>query len=194
MNPKFWIIIFFCLFILGAITFDKYRFSSRSEMETPRKGDVLINTDSWKDVPEVVFNPTDGHPVRLSDFRGKVVILNFWATWCPTCRVEFGSLLKLVRYFKGDVVLIAVSADREKSAMDNFLSGLRSEFSLELDSNYVLVPWDPERRIIGDLFQTERFPEAIIVSKDGRMVRKVIGSIDWDGEKISGLVKDLLNL
>lgn len=118
-------------------------------------------------------------PVSLSDFRGRVVLLNFWASWCAPCVIEFPKLRDLARDYPGQIAVLAISSDRGQAEIDRFLkkSGIAPAENL-------LISLDAERHISQDLFQTIRLPETFIIDPEGRMVRKVIGDTDWTGEEM----------
>jgi len=124
--------------------------------------------------------------VRLSDFRGKVVFLNFWATWCKPCREEMPSMEVLYKNFERDgLVVLAVSIDRVTTKKDipPFVKGLSLTFPILVDS------WgrtDKRYKLIG-------VPETYIIDQQGVLREKIIGPRDWtlmDNLKvITGLLK-----
>ena len=113
----------------------------------------------------------DGKPMHISDLHGKVVVLNFWASWCPPCVEETPSLNRLQAKIapQGGVVL-AVSEDESEPNYEKFLH----------DQNVSFPTWrDPEQKV-NLLYGTTIFPETYIIDRDGKLVRKVIGPQDWD--------------
>jgi thiol-disulfide isomerase/thioredoxin len=151
-----------------------------------------VDTNPWAPVPKVSFVDLEGGAFTLDEFKGKVVLLNFWASWCPPCAVEFPSLLRLIRRYDGDVALVAVSNDEDKEAIGKFLKDFEGEFAAELKSPSLRVAWDRDRGLSGNTFNTVQFPETIIVSPDGRMARKVVGDIRWDSDEIRSFMDALL--
>ncbi len=137
--------------------------------------------------PDFTFTPM-GHKseVALSDFKGKVVLLNFWASWCAPCVIEFPKLRDLAKDYPDQLAVLAISSDRTQTDMDKFLkkSGITPTANL-------LISLDAERHISQDLFQTIRLPETFIIAPDGRMVRKVIGDTDWTGETMRAYLTSL---
>lgn len=121
-------------------------------------------------VADVSFVDLDGHTVRLSDFRGEVVLLNFWATWCPPCVDEMPSLEKLQKAL-GDKGLrvLAVSVDERIEDVERF----REDLQLTLP-----ILHDPGAQVAHS-FATFKFPETYILDRDGVLVSKVIGPRDW---------------
>jgi len=125
----------------------------------------------------------NGHATQLSDFRGKVVVLNFWATWCPPCVAEVDSLSALQRDIskRGGVVL-GVSIDEDPDAYQKFLS-----------DHHVPFPTfrDPTKKI-ADSYGTSMWPETYIIDTDGRIARKIVAEQDWDSPALEGYVESLL--
>jgi peroxiredoxin len=121
--------------------------------------------------PEFRLTASDGRQVGLSDFRGKMVMVHFWATWCPPCVEEMPALDKLNNALKGtDFVMLTVSVDEGGvEAVAPFM--LRNRLSLP-------VLFDPGGEVAGQ-YGTSKFPETYIVDREGVVRYKVIGSRDW---------------
>ncbi len=125
-----------------------------------------------KEAPDFELPDLDGKPVRLSDFRGKVVFLNFWATWCKPCKEEMPSMEVLYKNFEKDgLVILAVSIDRVTTKKDipPFVQALNLSFPILVDS------WgqtDKRYKLMG-------VPETYIIDRQGVLREKVIGPRDW---------------
>jgi thiol-disulfide isomerase/thioredoxin len=118
--------------------------------------------------PAVTLKDLRGHKVRLSDYKGKVVMLNFWATWCPPCRAEMPDLVKWQSdYRKKGLQVIGITYPPEKK------SEVRS-FTRSLKVNYPIVIGSKETKEL--FFQGETLPLTIIIDREGN-IREVIEGI-----------------
>jgi thiol-disulfide isomerase/thioredoxin len=136
--------------------------------------------------PDFSFVTLKNQPGRLSDFRGKVVLLNFWASWCAPCVIEFPKLEELAKNYPDHLAVLAISADTDRAEIEKFLHRIKYE-----KRKNMLIVHDKDKRISQDLFQTIKFPETIIIDPAGRMVRKVVGDTDWTGEEMKAYLSDL---
>lgn len=117
----------------------------------------------------------DQHKISLDQFRGKIVVLNFWATWCPPCVEEMPSLVTLQRRLKDKgVTVLAVSLDVDENAYNRFLK----DHAIDL-----LTVRDPDHKS-SDLYGTFKFPETYVVDREGKMRRKFIGAVDWNQPEV----------
>jgi cytochrome c biogenesis protein CcmG, thiol:disulfide interchange protein DsbE len=120
--------------------------------------------------------------VTLSDFRGKVIVLNFWATWCPPCVDEMPSLVQLQHRFKDKgVVLLGVSLDVDGDAYHKFLKDHNIDF---------LTVRDADQKS-NNLYGTFKFPETYIIDRSGIVRRKFIGPVDWSQPEIVDFLSKL---
>ena len=111
----------------------------------------------------------DDHKVSLHDFRGRIVVLNFWATWCPPCVEEMPSLVKLQSNLKDRAVVVAVSVDEDERSYRTFLKKNNVD---------LLTIRDPQQKS-NELYGTFKFPETYIIDRNGIVQRKFIGAVDW---------------
>ncbi|MES2856585.1 MAG: TlpA disulfide reductase family protein [Bdellovibrionota bacterium] len=132
----------------------------------------LLTKMEKEGVPDFELKTLDGKPVTVAEFRGKVVIVNFWASWCNPCVQEFPSMLKLVEAFKGQLIVVAVSADEEKGDIEAFAKA----FGLPKDNFHIV--WDADKSVM-QKYGVEKIPESFLVNKDGKLIRKVLGIEDW---------------
>ena len=119
-------------------------------------------------VPALSLKDLRGHTVRLSDYRGKVVLLNFWATWCPPCRAETPDLVKWQRdYRKQGLQVIGITYPPQKK------SEVR-QFTRSLKVNYPILIGSKETKEL--FFQGETLPITVIIDREGN-IREVIEGI-----------------
>ena len=121
------------------------------------------------------FTVTDSRrTVTLNQLRGKPVILNFWATWCPPCVQEMPSLVELQKKLGDKVTVLAVSEDADDNAFTQFVRDHKVD---------LLVVRDP-RQSVNERYGTFKFPETYVIDKDGKIVRKFIGATDWTSPEL----------
>lgn len=143
-----------------------------SQGQKPPESAVILNEIEKNGVPNFSVVDLNGRSVTLDQFLGKIVILNFWASWCDPCIAEFPSLLKLLENQKGKVVLMAVSADYERADIDNFLKVFK------VNSPHLIIAWDKDL-VLAKKFGTFKLPESYIIGTKGELIRKVAGVDDW---------------
>jgi cytochrome c biogenesis protein CcmG, thiol:disulfide interchange protein DsbE len=123
------------------------------------------------------FNIQDDQTkVALSQLRGQIVVLNFWATWCAPCVEEIPSLVEMQRRMKTKgLTVVAVSVDVDEGAYQQFVK----------DHNVnLLTVRDPDQKS-NHLYGTFKFPETYIIDRNGLMRRKFIGAVDWTDPQIT---------
>jgi thiol-disulfide isomerase/thioredoxin len=113
--------------------------------------------------------------VKLSDFRGQVVVLNFWATWCPPCVEETPSLVQMQQRLKDKgIIVLGVSEDVDEGAYHRFLKAY--------NMNLVTVR-DPAAKTKG-LYGTVMIPETYVIDRKGVLRRKFVSAVDWNTPEI----------
>lgn len=132
-----------------------------------------------KQAPSVTI--TEGaKTIRLSDYRGKVVVLNFWASWCAPCLEEFPSLIALQKQMPG-IVVLAVSFHDDEAAYRQYL----------IDNHIDLLTIFDQTEKSNQAFGTARPPETYIIDPQGKIRRKFIGPQDWNSPEIQNYIKNL---
>jgi peroxiredoxin len=112
----------------------------------------------------------ENRTVTLSQFRGQVVVLNFWATWCPPCIEEMPSLVQMQQRMKSKgVTVLAVSVDVDRGNYQRFLR----------DHNVDLLSVRDADQKSNTLYGTFKFPETYVIDRNGVVRRKFIGAVDW---------------
>lgn len=130
---------------------------------------------------EFSVNDSD-HNVSLNQFRGQVVVLNFWATWCPPCNQELPSIMDMQNRLRlRGVAVLGVSIDVDGDAYHRFLK--------ERNVNFVTVR-DPEQKV-ANMYGTSMWPESYIIDRQGVLRRKIVGPINWDSPEIMQLLSKL---
>jgi cytochrome c biogenesis protein CcmG/thiol:disulfide interchange protein DsbE len=128
------------------------------------------------------FTVSDGQKtVRLSQFRGKPVLLNFWATWCPPCVQEVPELVALQRQVGDKVTILAVSMDEDEAAYKAFTAK---------NMPGVLTVRDPDHKS-SSVYGTFAYPETFLIDRDGKIQRKFIGAVDWTSPEMLEYFKKL---
>jgi len=133
--------------------------------------------------PNFLLKDIHGNTVRLHDLKGKVVLLNFWATWCPSCRFEMPSMEALHKELSSQGLAVLTVALRE-SAED--VRSFYDEHSLSFPA---LLDHDSEA---SELYETWSLPTSFVINKHGYIVGKVIGYRDWNSDQIKDFFLHLL--
>jgi peroxiredoxin len=121
--------------------------------------------------------------VKLVDYRGKVVLLNFWATWCPPCREEMPSMERLYqRYRDRGFTILALSVDRNVAAVPGFVEGFRLTFPIGLDLEGA----------VAKAYRMRALPTTVVIDRAGQVVAGAAGARDWDSPAAHAVVETLL--
>lgn len=141
------------------------------------------NSLAGKPAPQFVF-AINNKLTSLRDLRGNIVVVNFWATWCPPCVEETPSLNALQRRIssRGGTIL-GISVDEDQNAYDSFLK-----------QQHVTYPnlRDPSKKIAIS-YGTSIYPETYIIGRDGKIARKIIGPQNWDSPELIAYLDTLLS-
>ncbi|HEX6866740.1 MAG TPA: TlpA disulfide reductase family protein, partial [Caulobacteraceae bacterium] len=136
--------------------------------------------------PDVPFLDASGRPVRLADFKGQVVVMNMWATWCPPCKEEMPTLAKLQAVYAAQpVAVVAVSVDRDRDL---------AEAKAELAANPPLKLYrDPGYKLAFGLEpRAQGFPTTVIYDRQGRERARLSGAANWASPEARGMIERLL--
>lgn len=171
------------LVIVIAVVVGIYLFHQEQKKSDNPLGQPLVVVG--RAAPDFALPKLNGEVVRLSDYRGKVVFLNIWATWCSPCREEMPSMEKLYQRMQGeDFEMLAVSIDALGAAsVGPFVAELKLTFPVLLDA----------QGAIQRLYNTTGVPETFIIDKNGIVAAKIIGARDWGGEDAIQAFKDLIH-
>ena len=141
--------------------------SSRETPKPPAEG---------KQAPDFTLPAISGQEVRLSDLKGEVVLVNFWATWCPPCREEIPSMTALNRLMAGKPFrMLAISIDQGgKDAVNDFFKKSRLTLPVLIDSN----------GSIARLYGITGVPETFVIDRKGVIIKKIVGPLDWSAPEV----------
>jgi thiol-disulfide isomerase/thioredoxin len=137
-----------------------------------------------KPAPEITVNSLTNVPMKLSALKGKVVLLNFWATWCPPCREEIPSMMKLNSAMAGKPFqMVSVSIDE---------GGVPEIESFFKTSGYYLPTFTDPGGEAGKIYGITGVPESFVIDKNGILVKKVIGPLSWDSPETIAFLEGLM--
>lgn len=145
---------------------------------------VAIGTNVGLRPPAVSLQTLKGDTLALSSLKGKVVLVNFWATWCGPCLMEMPSIQRLYQAFRNDdFEILAISGDFEgASVVKPYVDRLRLSFPILLD---------PQLEV-NDLFKITGIPTTILIDRDGIITHKFFGAMDWDSPASQRLITQML--
>lgn len=160
-----------------------------SESFTPQQ--TPAQTQSQQSVstvaPDFQFIAMDGKNYATESFRGKPVILNFWASWCAPCIVEFPQMIRLAEHNKY-VTFLFLGVGETQTTAKQFV---QKYLSAALPPN-VVIGLDTEKVISESLFKTYKLPETYLIDSSFGIADKIIGnSVDWEGKEIADKIKNL---
>jgi len=125
-----------------------------------------------------------GSMVSLKDFRGKVIFLNFWASWCGPCRIEMPAMELLWQVFQDDdFVILAVDVKEERDTVSSFIEKNDYTFPVLLDS----------RGKVANMYDVRAYPTSFLIDWEGKVVGKAVGAREWASKDSFDLIKYLLD-
>ena len=150
-------------------------------------GDELFPVAVGSQAPPLVATTLDGakRQKTLADYKGKVVLLNVWATWCEPCRVEMPSIEKLYREF-GPRGLVVVGVSVDDPGSEDRIRDFVKEYGLTFE-----ILHDPAQQTKTN-YQVTGFPETFVIGREGTIRKKVIGAADWSSDANRALIRELL--
>jgi len=157
------------------------------EADMPDRAELGVFVPSSQPAPAPAVSLMDlaGNTVDLSDFKGKVVLINLWATWCEPCRREMPSLERLQSRLGGRIEVLAVSEDRGGGKMvEPFIAKL----GLKSVKTYI----DP-KCIVGHAFEVQGLPTSFLIDREGKVLGRVAGAAEWDSPKILAVLESFLS-
>jgi peroxiredoxin len=152
---------------------------STADGVSPLNANNIVNSKA----PDFTLKDVNGKTVSLSTFTGKVVLLNFFATWCPPCRAEMPSFNKLSLALKQrGLEVVVISSDRSINDLKDFLEKNKVDFPVLFDAD----------RNVAKQYRVFSMPTTFLINKNGMIVEKFYGEYDWTGPETKGKIEKLL--
>lgn len=170
MNKLFLLVVLGCMVLLG---------SAQARELQPYKGGAT---------PPLILKDLNGKTVNLKDYRGQVVLINFWATWCPPCRAEMPSMQRLKEKMAGKpFAILAVDMGETQDVVRAYIREIKTDFTVLLDKDgHALKAW-----------KVFAFPTSYVVDAQGKIRYGLFGASEWDEagtvEKITRLLPPVAN-
>jgi thiol-disulfide isomerase/thioredoxin len=186
MKKNSWILVAVALVAALALVVRRTERSAAGPRNAQSTAPVAkLSTAGMKLVPDLALKDLDGKEVDLKDFRGKVVLVNFWATWCDPCRTEIPWLIELEKKYGGQgfVVLGVAMDDEGKKVVQPFVEKERFDVNgQKLAMNYPILIGDSDAadKFLGGIGGIVGLPTSVLVSRDGKRVKNTIGPVDPD--------------
>ena len=164
------------IFIFGISVYTVTNYNKNATKETPNNTSTVPNSATSKILSkdkalDFKLKDINGKEVSLSDFKGKNVLINFWATWCPPCKAEMPDLEKLYEENKNsDLVILAVNLSEDKETIKSFMDKNNYNFHVLMDSN-------------GDVaikYDIASIPTSFFINKEGAIVQKKVGEMNLE--------------
>ena len=129
----------------------------------------VISAGQDKDAPDFKLTTLDGKDITLADFEGKVVFLNFWATWCPPCRQEIPDFMKAYDNLKEDgLVILGVAVSDKENTVKSYVEKNKMNYPIAMGDTKIVRDYEPGNAI----------PTTIVIGRDGKIHHKQVGIMD----------------
>lgn len=167
------------ILLVGLVVYGGYDLLQKSSLETGQKkrediANLETGTQKGQVAPDFSLNDLNGNQVKLADYTGKTVLVNFWATWCPPCRVEMPHMQKFYDDYKDkDVVILGVNLTPTEKSMDvvtNFVQEQQLTFPIVLD----------QEGEVTQAYKVVAYPTTYILDADGVIREKFQGAINYE--------------
>lgn len=172
------IVIIVILMLIGYGVYDYY--NGKSDKSSPSQeiteNEVKVGIEKDQQAPNFELTDLEGNAVALSDYRGQKVLINFWATWCPPCRVEMPHMQRFYEDFNSEVVILAVnmtSIDKGMDAITPFIEEFGLTFPIVLDQEGDVM----------NTYQITAYPTTYAVDSQGVIRAKFIGPMNYETMK-----------
>lgn len=171
------IIALVMLVAYGAYDYYEKKSSEGTSVRESASQNIKVGIQKGQQAPDFTLNDLQGNPVKLSDYKGKTVLINFWATWCPPCRVEMPHMQRFYEdYNQQDVVILGVNLTPTEEKTNNVMSFVKDyglTFPILLDSEGTVM----------QTYQVVAYPTTYLLDSSGVIREKYQGAINYDTMK-----------
>ncbi|MBT8364726.1 MAG: TlpA family protein disulfide reductase [Deltaproteobacteria bacterium] len=175
--------LFSIVFLIVILTSNIFEDQARGETNF-MESLSLIRFDENVKAQNFALKNLNGNEVYLEDYRGKVIFLNFWTTWCPACLVEMPSMEKLYKEFKNkDFIILAVDMQEDSETVIKFKEKFKLSFPILLDTDGVVASY----------YGVNAIPATYLIDRAGYLYAAALGARDWASEDAFLLIKHLLD-
>ena len=158
--------------------------------EVPNSSEVTKTITDEQTIPDFTFTDINGITQKVHDLKEKIIILNFWASWCTPCIKEFPDLVTIAKEHSEDVVLLALSSDINEKAINKFITKMDTKKGINFNANNIAIALDENQKITSGIFQTYKLPETLIIDKNLKIRHKLIGA-NWEKHDLTKIIKEL---
>jgi thiol-disulfide isomerase/thioredoxin len=174
----------FVALLAGALAAAAYVATVQEGIRRSARPFEVVRVPAPEPAPAFELFDLAGRPVSLIDFRGRVVILTFWATWCEPCREEMPAMMKLARELgERGLAVVAVNVKEPAARVEAFVKELGLTFAVILDS----------RGEVSDRYQLQALPTTYLIGRDGNLLALALGYRDWESPGARAFVAELLD-
>lgn len=170
--------------LLGFLGWQIYEAKKAPQMQVA--GAVSLAEMQKTGIPALNGADIFGQKFSSEESKGKILIINFWASWCGPCVQEVPSLIKLVKEFDGKIKVLAISEDSNLEDVNVFLKSFpefkNKDISIYLDADHSFMK----------LFEVKALPESFVVDPNAKVVKKITGTIDWYTQDAKEYLKSIL--
>ena len=171
-------VIIFCMVFLFAA-------ESSASASASGSGRGLTALSEKPMVPDFFLKDADGKMHKFSDYKGHIVIVNFWATWCPPCRAEMPSMQRAWEQLREEgIIMLAIDVGEDEDAIFEFTASYPVEFPLLLDTD----------SLVSEAWKVNGLPTTFVVDQWGRKVYRAVGGREWDSPDLLEKVRALKNV
>lgn len=181
--------VLFNLGLIALVAFLTYAVSLGLFRSMPDTDEAIQSLGPGMTAPDFTVTTYDDRNVKLDDLSGRLVLLNFWASWCAPCKKEFPMLLDIAQQYPDRVALIALSSDINQNAMEKFIEDMAQQHPETLQAPNVYIAWDENQHITGNVYGTFKLPETFVIGPEARILDKKIGA-DWGLQDIKRFIAE----